>query len=212
MLCKVPNVPTSISESAKDPDGRKVVSRYPIMTGGKPCQLKIRQHDLEFLNPKTYVNEVMIEFGLSYNLDRSSPTAALKKNEVGILSTFFYNTIFNESKGATDATGVAEFRNAESWVDKHLLNRRLLLVPIHKPNHWIMAGIFNPSGIRRALLQATTSEDLDTGDNEHRCSILMLDSNSAEDQHSEDVERLSNWLTWKTIGDIPEAKRDTNTI
>ncbi|KAI6115499.1 hypothetical protein EDD16DRAFT_1425228, partial [Pisolithus croceorrhizus] len=105
-----------------------------------PGALDIRHCDLKRLEPQQWLNDTLIEFGLTYNIILgSNGKDRLLADLVHIFSPFFYRQ--------TQLREVIEcgYRCVSSWTSKvDIFAKRYLIMPINENCHWYLAIIYEP--------------------------------------------------------------------
>ncbi|THH27755.1 hypothetical protein EUX98_g6430 [Antrodiella citrinella] len=122
----------------RDPDEHLLV--YPF-TG--PGAVNITRGDLKRLEPNSFLNDTLIEYGLKLwlsDLRKQNPALA---DQVHIYSSFFYKklNVKNKEQG---------YQSVRKWTSKiDIFHKKYLIVPINENLHWYLAIICNPEYVLR---------------------------------------------------------------
>lgn len=138
---------------------------------------------LESAGQSAWLNDVIINFGISYLLDTIDfNESALRRDDIAIFSSFFFENLQMGADGDDSQwkgyERAAKFTNGDDYWEK-----RMIFIPICLNFHWFLAIIINPSG---GLKHADIVKS-------KRTSILILDSLPTPNQPScqrPDVESL----------------------
>ncbi|KZT51423.1 cysteine proteinase [Calocera cornea HHB12733] len=135
------------------PDPNELMLVWPL--DSRTGAVHITHGDFKRLEPQEFLNDTLIEFGLS----EAHPEMA---RDVHMFNTFFYKKISNKDFDA----GYESVRKWTSKVD--IFAKKYIIVPINEHLHWYLAIICNPQGILRPppvkeLLVPRKSSRLSTG-------------------------------------------------
>ena len=142
------------------------------------------QRLLESAGQSAWLNDNIINFGMGYLLATVDFESALRRDDIAIFSSFFFENLQLGADGDDYISHwkayerAAKFTNGDDYWEK-----RMIFIPICLNHHWFLAIIINPSG---GLKHADIV-------NSKRTAILILDSLPMPNQFSvqrPDVETL----------------------
>lgn len=96
----------------------------------------VTNQDFKCLYNKDWINDSIIEFFVKYYIEVSISKSIVKREDVYIMSSFFYSKLTSESKNL--------YENVRKWVQNaDLLNRKYVVIPMNVNYHWYGCIITN---------------------------------------------------------------------
>ncbi|KAF8883722.1 hypothetical protein BD779DRAFT_1539173 [Infundibulicybe gibba] len=159
----------------------EIILTYPLAHRA-PGAIKIKNADLDCLQPGQYLNDNLIEFGLKYALDQLESSDPGLAKRMYVFNTFFYTKLNKEG-----------YKGVQRWTTgSSIFDKKYIIIPIHENEHWYLTIIYRP----RAMLQraggvlngpdfgssmAPALIDVDA-DNTQINDIMAVDSGTGGDQ------------------------------
>ncbi|PCH39744.1 hypothetical protein WOLCODRAFT_136474 [Wolfiporia cocos MD-104 SS10] len=120
------------------PEADELILVYPSTGAGA---ININNSDLKRLQPSSYLNDTLIEFGLKLWLADLKETNPSLAEQVHIFSSFFYKKLNVKNKEEA-------YKSVRKWTTKFdLFQKKYIIVPINEHFHWYLAIICNPGRI-----------------------------------------------------------------
>lgn len=96
----------------------------------------ITNQDFKCLYNNDWINDTLIDFFTKYYDDRASNNGILKREEVYIITSFFYTKLISDPKNY--------YENVKKWVQNtDLSTKKYIIIPININYHWFGCIIYN---------------------------------------------------------------------
>ena len=95
--------------------------------------LTLNGHDIAYLQPKKYLNDTLIDYGVQSTIHKNNKT-------ILPLTTHFYSTLRDEGP-----------QKVLNWHRANIFKRKLILIPIHASDHWSLCAIYMPPYDRQTI-------------------------------------------------------------
>jgi len=135
-VCDVEKIAQSLSMCDYDPKFSNLTERMEIA----PMQSKVEmyQRDIESLNPKTFINDALINFWQQwigrYNIANGC-------DDIYQMSTFFFHTLCEKG-----------IKIASRGVKKHgVISKKIITIPINMDKHWSLLAIINAKSVLESI-------------------------------------------------------------
>uniref|UniRef100_A0A914Z352 Ubiquitin-like protease family profile domain-containing protein n=1 Tax=Panagrolaimus superbus TaxID=310955 RepID=A0A914Z352_9BILA len=91
----------------------------------KYCGTKIKAGDFKTLNPKEWLNDMVVNLYMDLITERSKEDSILPK-------VYSFNSFFYSSYRRKDYDGIT------SWINDAIFDYDYILIPVHEHSHWFM--------------------------------------------------------------------------
>ncbi|KAI3402597.2 hypothetical protein KGF56_004689 [Candida oxycetoniae] len=110
-------------------------------------EMFINRKDFETLFHNNWVNDLLIDFGLKYSIQKSIEEGKVKSNEIYAFNSFFYTKLVSKEKeGPQDYYG-----NIRRWLQKiDLMSYPYVVIPINEDLHWYCCIVRNLPALLKA--------------------------------------------------------------
>ncbi|CCD22436.1 SUMO protease ULP2 NDAI_0A02780 [Naumovozyma dairenensis CBS 421] len=96
----------------------------------------ITEQDFKCLYNKDWINDTILDFFTKYFIEQSIKAGTLNKNDVSIMSSFFYTKLISDPSNY--------YGNVKKWVsNSKLFEKKFVVVPINMNYHWFGCIITN---------------------------------------------------------------------
>lgn len=111
----------------------------------------VTNQDFKCLYNKDWINDSIIEFFVKYYIEVSISKSIIKREEVYIMSSFFYSKLTSEPNNL--------YENVRKWVQNaDLLNRKYVVIPMNVNYHWYGCIITNLDVYLKFVLSQQNAE------------------------------------------------------
>nr|CDI51342.1 conserved hypothetical protein (N-terminal fragment) [Melanopsichium pennsylvanicum 4] len=125
--------------------------------------VSVHGSDYGKLNDGSFLNDVIIEFGLKIMIEAIRDRDPDLADSVHIFNTFFWKQLLAESTVETS------YRRVRRWTSKvDLFSKKYIVVPINEDYHWYLAVIVNPG------LMLVDKDNISEQDKEEVASSLIV--------------------------------------
>ncbi|AET39411.1 SUMO protease ULP2 Ecym_4350 [Eremothecium cymbalariae DBVPG len=163
---------------------------------GDDTKYSVTNQDFKCLYNHDWINDTILDFFVKYYVEQAISTQSVEKEEVFILSSFFYTKLVSNLENC--------YLNVKKWVtNSNLMERKYVVIPINVNFHWFGCIITNLHKVLRFFKKGYYSrwvEQANSNSNfpEHEevnfpmVSILVYDS--LRQTHSREVDPIKMFL------------------
>lgn len=182
-------IPSDDDDETEAMETEEPISDQVLLYGSDRCggNITITRSDLECLRKEQFLNDVILDFYLTWLLDEKIDSKTAKT--VHIFSTFFFTkltqattpttstaatTSNNASPSKQESISERYYSRAKNWLKKvDIFSKKYLIVPVNRKSHWFLLIVCNPGEIPD--VEDDELLTLNTSSNKSPC-ILIFDS------------------------------------
>ncbi|OMO85248.1 Peptidase C48, SUMO/Sentrin/Ubl1 [Corchorus capsularis] len=127
--------------SAFDEHGKEVI--YPK---GDPDAVSISKRDVALLQPKTFINDTIIDFYIKYLKSKIQPE---EQHRFHFFNSFFFRKLADQDKDLSGACQArAAFQRVHKWTRKvDIFEKDYIFIPVNYSFHWSLIVICHPGEV-----------------------------------------------------------------
>ncbi|KAI8362764.1 hypothetical protein BD560DRAFT_178476 [Blakeslea trispora] len=138
---------------------RKGPSKMARIAGSN---VTIEKKDLDYLKPRQWLNDTIVDFVLQMYLDQYQ-----MHNEVYISNSFFYSRLSQMNRNA----GQDSFDAMKRWIQyDRIFTKKLWLIPACEDHHWYLIAVVNPGKKKQFI---AVMDSLNKSDASGKATLLI---------------------------------------
>ncbi|KAK4438099.1 putative ubiquitin-like-specific protease 2B [Sesamum alatum] len=160
-----------------------------IYPNGDPDAVFISRNDIELLQPRTFINDTIIDFYIKYLLNK---TKAEMQHRFHFFNTFFFRKLADMDQDLSRAwEGRDAFHRVRKWTrNVNLFEKDYIFIPVNFSLHWSLIVICHPGEVAKL-------RDKCTAHSSKVPCILHMDSIRGSHRGLENLIRSYLWEEWK---------------
>ncbi|GER55569.1 sentrin/sumo-specific protease [Striga asiatica] len=170
-----------------------------IYPDGDPDAVFISRKDIELLQPKTFINDTIIDFYIKYLVNNTNKE---KQRRFHFFNTFFFQKLLDMDRDLSrDCENSDSFHRVRKWTRNiNIFEKDYIFIPVNFSLHWSLIVICHPGEVAnlRGMMILCTNKDLDSI-TKVPC-ILHMDSLRGSHGGLENLIRSYLWEEWKERG------------
>ncbi|KAL3814377.1 hypothetical protein ACJIZ3_015645 [Penstemon smallii] len=159
-----------------------------IYPEGDPDAISISRTDVELLQPKTFINDTIIDFYNKFLLNKTNP---VEQHRFHFFNTFFFRKLAEIDRVLSSTSeGGKAFQRVRKWTrNVDLFEKDYIFIPVNFSLHWSLIVICHPGEVAKL-------RDKDVELSKRPC-ILHMDSIRGSHRGLEKLIRSYLWEEWK---------------
>ncbi|XP_020551252.1 probable ubiquitin-like-specific protease 2A isoform X2 [Sesamum indicum] len=160
-----------------------------IYPDGDPDAVFISRKDIELLQPRTFINDTIIDFYIKYLLNK---TKAEMRHRFHFFNTFFFRKLADMDQDLSRAwEGRDAFQRVRKWTrNVNIFEKDYVFIPVNFSLHWSLIVICHPGEVAKL-------RDKFMDDSSKLPCILHMDSIRGSHRGLENLIRSYLWEEWK---------------
>ncbi|KAI3445786.1 hypothetical protein Pfo_002451 [Paulownia fortunei] len=166
-----------------------------IYPDGDPDAVFISRRDVELLQPRTFINDTIIDFYVKYLLNKTKPE---EQHRFHFFNTFFFRKLVDIDRDLSRAREGDAFQRVRKWTrNVNVFEKDYIFIPVNFSLHWSLIVICHPGEVANLK-----DKGMDASSNVP--CILHMDSIRGSHGGFENLIRSYLWEEWKERGNKQE--------
>ncbi|PIN06512.1 Sentrin-specific cysteine protease (Ulp1 family) [Handroanthus impetiginosus] len=167
-----------------------------VYPDGDPDAVFLSSRDIELLQPRTFINDTIIDFYIKYLLNKTKPE---EQHRFHFFNTFFFRKIADMDRHLSRGCEERDtFQRVHKWTrNVDLFEKDYIFIPVNFSLHWSLIVICHPGEV------ASVKDNRTDGSCKVPC-ILHMDSIRGSHRGLENLIRRYLWHEWKVRQDNQE--------
>ncbi|CAA2979671.1 probable ubiquitin-like-specific protease 2A isoform X1 [Olea europaea subsp. europaea] len=154
-----------------------------------PDAISIRSRDVEVLQPKTFINDTIIDFYIKYLANKTNPK---EQHRFYFFNTFFFQKLACLDRGSSRTwEGRKAFQRVRKWTrNVNIFEKDYIFIPVNSSLHWSLIVICHPGEVENL-------RDEEMGELYKKPCILHMDSIKGSHTGLQNLIKGYLWEEWK---------------
>ncbi|KAL2513549.1 putative ubiquitin-like-specific protease 2A [Forsythia ovata] len=160
-----------------------------IYPEGDPDAISICSRDVEVLQPKTFINDTIIDFYIKYLVNKTNPE---EQHRFYFFNTFFFQKLDGLDRDSSRTwEGRGAFQRVRKWTrNVNIFEKDYIFIPVNSSLHWSLIVICHPGEVENL-------RDEEIGELYKKPCILHMDSMKGMHTGMKNLIQSYLWEEWK---------------